>query len=100
MTGYSSYTPDFKCGADGNGYGLVNANIGLITYDEAVYAGGYYGDGDKLEHILHFRSKNLDIYYSSLDKYKYKINRLLPRLFALPFICKYSINKSKKKRKK
>ena len=42
MTVYSSYIPDFKCSSDGNGKGLVNANIGLITYDEAVYAGGYF----------------------------------------------------------
>ena len=38
---YSDYTAEFKCQTDGNGYGLVNANIGLITYDEVVYAGGY-----------------------------------------------------------
>ena len=39
---YSSYTPNFKCEEDGNGKGIVNSNIGLITYDEVVYAGGYY----------------------------------------------------------
>ena len=43
MTVYSSYTPDFKCITDGNGKGIVNANVGLITYDEVVYAGSYYG---------------------------------------------------------
>ena len=43
MTLYSSYTPDFKCTADGNGKGLVNASVGLLSYDEMVYAGGYYG---------------------------------------------------------
>ena len=43
MTLYSSYTPDFKCITDGNGKGIVNANVGLITYDEVVYAGSYYG---------------------------------------------------------
>ena len=42
MTVYSSYTPDFKCSADENSYGIVNSNIGLITYDEVAYAGGYY----------------------------------------------------------
>ena len=41
MTVYSSYTPSFKCTNDGNGKGIVNASIGLITYDELVYAGGY-----------------------------------------------------------
>ena len=41
MTVYSSYIPNFKCSTDGNGKGLINSNIGLITYDEAVYAGGF-----------------------------------------------------------
>ena len=43
MTVYSSYTPDFKCATDGNGKGVVNASVGLLTYDEVVYAGGYKG---------------------------------------------------------
>ncbi len=41
MAVYTDYTPDFKCSTDGNGKGVVNSNIGLITYDEMVYAGGY-----------------------------------------------------------
>ena len=41
MTVYSSYTPDFKCSSDGNGKGVVNASVGLLNYDEVVYAGGY-----------------------------------------------------------
>ena len=41
MTVYSSYTPNFKCSTDENGYGLVNASVGLINYDEVIYAGGY-----------------------------------------------------------
>ena len=41
MTLYSNYTPDFKCSIDGNGKGLVNASVGLLSYDEVVYAGGY-----------------------------------------------------------
>ena len=46
MTLYSSYTPDFKCATDGNGKGLVNASVGLLTYDEVVYAGGYYNQNN------------------------------------------------------
>ncbi|MBD9106029.1 cadherin-like beta sandwich domain-containing protein, partial [bacterium] len=42
MTIYDKYTPDFKCSSDGNGKGVVNASVGLLTYDEVVYAGGYY----------------------------------------------------------
>ena len=42
MIVYSNYTPDFKCKIDGNGYGLVNASVGLLSYDEVIYAGGHY----------------------------------------------------------
>ena len=42
MTFYQIYTPDFKCTADGNGKGPVNASVGLLSYDEVVYAGGYF----------------------------------------------------------
>ena len=42
MEEYTNYTPTFKCEMDGNGYGLVNSSIGLLTYDEAVFAGGYW----------------------------------------------------------
>ena len=42
MTTYNKYTPDFKCTTDGNGKGLVNASVGLLTYDEVAYAGGYF----------------------------------------------------------
>ena len=41
MIEYSSYTPSFKCAADGNNKGVIDASIGLLTYDEIVYAGGY-----------------------------------------------------------
>ena len=40
--GDTYYTPDLKCTEDGNGYGLVNSKIGLLTYDEAVFAGTAY----------------------------------------------------------
>ena len=43
MTTYNKYTPDFKCSSDGNGKGVVNASVGLLTYDEAVYVGSYNG---------------------------------------------------------
>ena len=47
MTTYNKYTPDFKCSSDGNNKGVVNASVGLLTYDEVVYAGGYpYSNND------------------------------------------------------
>ena len=41
MNTYNKYAPDFKCSSDGNGKGVVNASVGLLSYDEVVYAGGY-----------------------------------------------------------
>ena len=41
MEVYSNYIPSFKCSADGNNKGIVNASVGLITYDETIYAGEY-----------------------------------------------------------
>ncbi len=35
----SNYISSFKCSADGNNKGIVNGNIGLINYDELIYAG-------------------------------------------------------------
>ena len=46
MTTYSKYTPDFKCSSDGNNKGVVNASVGLLSYDEVVYAGGYCGQNN------------------------------------------------------
>ena len=46
MTAYDKYTPNFKCESDGNGKGVVNASVGLLSYDEVVYAGGYYGQNN------------------------------------------------------
>ena len=42
MTTYTSYNPTFNCSTDGNEKGIVNASIGLLTYEEVLYAGGYY----------------------------------------------------------
>ena len=42
------YLPNYKCVTDGNGYGLVNSKVGLLTYDEVVFAGGFpYVSNDK-----------------------------------------------------
>ena len=36
-----SYIPSFKCNKDLNGHQYVNTNIGLITIDEVLLAGGH-----------------------------------------------------------
>ncbi len=46
MITYNKYTPDFKCSSDGNNKGVVNASVGLLSYDEVVYAGGYRGQSN------------------------------------------------------
>ena len=40
-TPYIEYIPNFKCSTDENKKGIINSNVGLITYDEAIYAGIY-----------------------------------------------------------
>ena len=45
---YNNYVPNFNCSTDGNGKGIINASIGLLTYDEVIYAGNYpYVKNDK-----------------------------------------------------
>ena len=45
MQAYNSegYTPDFTCDEDNNERGLLDTNVGLLTYEEVLYAGGYSG---------------------------------------------------------
>ncbi|MBD9106110.1 hypothetical protein EGW03_06630, partial [bacterium] len=62
MTTYTSYMPDFKCSADGNGKGLVNSNIGLLSYDELIYSGGYY-EKDNTNYYLY----NSNIYWWTMS---------------------------------
>ena len=38
----TTYVPSFNCSEDGNGKGVVNENVGLLTYDEILHAGSYY----------------------------------------------------------
>jgi len=70
-------------------YGLSIRFLSTYFGADKNYYGGYYVDGDKLNDLLHFRSKNLDVYYNTLNKYKYRLTRLIPRLLAWPFILIY-----------
>ena len=47
MTYYDYYDPTFKCSTDGNGKGVLNIKVGLITYDEVIYAGEYKNDDEE-----------------------------------------------------
>ena len=51
MIVYDNYMPDFKCASDGNGKGVVNASIGLLSYDESVYAGMYFGEKNESSYL-------------------------------------------------
>ena len=62
MIVYSDYTPDFKCESDNNNKGIVNANIGLLTYDEVVYAGGYYSQSTNNYYLY-----NSNIYWLTMS---------------------------------
>ena len=62
MTVYSSYTPDFKCATDGNGKGVVSASVGLLSYDEVVYAGGY-----PYQNNSNYYLDNSDIYWWTMS---------------------------------
>ena len=42
ITSKENYTPTLECIPDMNEKGLVISNIGLITYDEVIFAGGWY----------------------------------------------------------
>ncbi len=37
----TEYTPNFRCTKDGNGKGVLELKVGLITYDEVIHAGSY-----------------------------------------------------------
>ena len=56
MNVYKNYIPDFKCSSDGNGKGVVSASVGLLNYDEVVYAGGYVDN--KNNHYYLYNNNN------------------------------------------
>ena len=65
MEQYTSYKPNFKCSKDGNGKGIINSKVGLITYDEVIYAGGYYAESNT-SCYLYNESYNSDYDSSSI----------------------------------
>ena len=58
VTAKESYTPTFECTTDGNGKGIVTSKVGLVTYDETIYAGGWY-DVAGLSYPYYLNSGNL-----------------------------------------
>ena len=59
-------------------YGLSIRFLSTWIMAEKNYYCGYYADSNKLEDLLHFRSKNLSVYYNTtLEKYRHSIFRFL-----------------------
>ena len=42
LSNYNSYVPSFNCHNNADGKGIFSSKIGLITYDEVIFAGGFY----------------------------------------------------------
>ena len=61
---YTDYIANFKCSNDLNNHGIVKTRVGLITYDEAIFAGGYYGAGKKYW-LQHQTNTDYDYYTMS-----------------------------------
>ena len=58
---YTKYLPTFICSTDGNSKGEVNIKIGLISYDEVVYAGAH----PSTKNNNHYLNKNVYIWTMS-----------------------------------
>lgn len=80
-----------------NTYGLSMRFLATFLLSEKNYYGGFYEDGDKLNDILNFRSKDIELYYDILDIYKGKISRFIPRLLARPFVWYFKGHKRRMK---
>ena len=76
-------------------YGLSLSFLSAYFFSEKNYYGGYYVYGDKLNDILNFRTKDINLYYEFIDDYRFKLSRFIPRLLALPFVWVLSINRKK-----
>ena len=76
-------------------YGLSLSFLSAYLFSEKNYYGGYYADADKLNEILNFRTKDINLYYEIIDDYRFKISRFIPRLLALPFVFILGMNKKK-----
>ncbi len=78
------------------GYGLTCRYITNMLFAEKNFYCGTYSDGKKLEEILNFRSKDIDLYYEVISVYKHSIFRSIPRLLAKPIIWKLKLGRKKK----
>ena len=71
LTLYNNYTPNLSCSNDGNSKGLVNTNIGLITYDEIIYAGDVTGAANNSYYIYKGINSNNNYNWWTMSPYGY-----------------------------
>ena len=74
-------------------YGLTIKIWHSLLFVDKNFYNGYY-EKDKLNEILNYQTKNINVYLDSLEEYKGDIRRYIPRLLAIPVIF---ILKRKKK---
>lgn len=60
--------------------GLKNLNLPSKAFASRNFHCGYYQDGDELEELLHFRSENLQDYFSQMADRQTAIGRILTTL--------------------
>lgn len=60
--------------------GLKNLNLPSKAFASRNFHCGYYEDGDELEELLHFRSENLQDYFSQMADRQTAIGRILTTL--------------------
>ena len=73
-------------------YGLTWKIFNAIIFEDKNYVEGYF-KSESFDKRLKFRTKNIGSYIKSLNKYRRDIRRLLPRIFALPFILVIKMKK-------
>ena len=61
MDVYNTYISNFKCMSDSNNKGVLSSKVGLITYDEVIHAGGYYG----MNNTSYYLYKNYNLWTMS-----------------------------------
>ena len=61
LTLYNSYTPSFKCSPDGNNVSNFQSKVGLISYDEIIYAGGYFDKSNSSYYLNNISTFSLSL---------------------------------------
>ncbi len=64
-------------------YGITLKIWHTLLFVEKNFSNNYYEE-DNLNEILNYRSKSIEVYLKSLEKYKKDIKRIIPRLLAIP----------------